>query len=86
MMFIIVPRHKIYVHSCLTLYDPIYFIGATKVGTFLLSSKLNNTLQVIEQNIIQIFDYTALNKIFTVYFHSEIKRIFLDIIIKPIYF
>ena len=27
----------------LTLYDPIYFIGATEVGTFLLSSQLNNT-------------------------------------------
>ena len=27
----------------LSLYDPIYFIVATESGTFLLSSKLNNT-------------------------------------------
>ena len=57
----------------LTLYDPIYFVGATDLGTFLLRSKLNNTRQVIEQNIIQIYDYTASNRIFTVYFHLEIK-------------
>ena len=30
-------------NSTLTVYDPIYFIGATELGTFLLSSKLNNT-------------------------------------------
>ena len=35
----------------------------------------------MERNIIQIYDHAALNRIFTVYFYSKIKRIFLDIII-----